>query len=190
MPTFTSQGTCVAATPPGAANQPCGTKSRCESGLYCSQGGITALCLPRAQASEACAGEIDGCVDGLTCVPLDATSGAICLPPATKGGACQARAQCGGVLSTMLCDDTLHTCVDAPDSGPCDAVAPRCNLMTSYCDTSIAAPVCQPYVALGDTCAVQSAACGFPRSATCVSLNGTSELGVCTPPTIPAACVP
>jgi hypothetical protein len=189
LPTATSQGTCVTPVPPGAANQPCGTKHLCATGLYCSNGGTARTCLPIGGQGATCAGEIDACADGLFCARTSGGTG-ICLPPAAKGAPCEASGQCGALLSTMTCDEATGTCVDAPTSGACVGATFACNPLSSYCDLSTATPTCKPYLATGAACSIFTSNCGLPGTALCVTTDPSTSSGTCAPPAVPATCVP
>jgi hypothetical protein len=185
-----SRGMCGPPVPPGALNQPCGTNRRCQDGLFCSDAGR--ICVAPLAAGQPCSlmGITGGCADGLVCVFADDDRSASCMRPADKGGSCQVRGQCGGLLSTITCDPTTHVCVDLPSSGPCVGTRLSCNPLSSYCDVSGGTPTCKPYLAVGAPCTVTSAACGLPGVATCVPSDATPLGGTCTAAIAPLSCTP
>lgn len=184
--TTTSNGTCVTPVRAGGPNQPCGTNSACQPGLTCFQSGQGSICTAPGQAGQLCQGF---CADGLICVPGDNTFAATCVAPAGKGESCQVREQCGGLLSSLICDETVHRCVDRPSSGPCPtpgSFGGGCNSLTSFCDTSLSTPTCQPF---GTTCNDRGEGCGFNAVCqTSASQSAGSLAGTCV--TEGMACVP
>jgi len=166
MPTSTSLGTCAPAVPPGAAGQPCGTSGRCQTGLVCAAG----TCVALAQAGAPCAGgnPFQACAAGLVC----ATS-QTCMAPAMKGETCQDRLQCGGMFSSIICDDTSQTCVDWAAGGPCSGDG--CPY-TAFCDkTSF---ICKPDLPAGSSCRMNLDQCAL--GSFCASTDLSASTGVCT----------
>lgn len=189
QPTATSQGTCVPRVAPGAANQPCVTNT-CATGLRCSVAGDTPTCVPIALRGQPCDGGIGACAEGLVCATGGGATSSTCVPLAARGEPCQDNAQCGGFISTLVCDAATGTCVDAPTSGPCAGPMLTCNSLSSYCDTSSGTPTCMPYVATGATCSILNGACGLPGTKLCATADASAETGTCQAPTAPAACLP
>jgi hypothetical protein len=189
MPTSTSNGTCVTPTAAGAATQPCGTKYRCQPGLYCSLSGQPPTCVVPAQSGEACVGLNNlSCADGLICVPTnDGTTAATCMAPAARGQACQFLDQCGGLFSSIVC--VQNVCVDDPTSGqPCAGTdIEGCNLTSSYCQTSQASGslTCTPFSAAGGACnPIGGHECGIFSGAVCQFDAPPSLTGICVDPTV------
>lgn len=176
MGTSTSQGTCVTPVPAGRENQACGTNLRCQSGLYCLQSGPSSICTTLPQAGQPCPHGF--CAEGLICTYGNDYLSTTCLAPAAKGEPCQARLQCGGMYSSLICDDTVHLCVDRPTSGSCPFGFAGCNIFSSYCDTTHATPTCLPY---GATCNTASEGCalGMTCEATSSAQPIQSQGGTC-----------
>ena len=193
MATTTSQGGCATPTAPGAAGQPCGTNNRCTPGFFCSS---TGTCMAPAHAGEACTGARNGfsCAEGLLCIASGDGTSSTCVAVAAKGDTCTTGAECGGSLTSLGCDPASHVCVDLPSSGPCLGTGIfSCNLLSSFCDTTMATPTCQPFVGLGASCSTSNLGqCGtilVSPGPTCPSTTGTTS-GICTASAGPPACDP
>jgi hypothetical protein len=186
--TETTNGSCATPTPPGAANQACGTNHRCQPGLYCTTSSGTPTCVPLGQAGQPCEfSGVGGCAPGLICAFDDQGQSATCMAPAAKGQPCQVRAQCGAPLfSSIVCDEVQHVCVDAPTSGPCVGTGfTSCNFLSAYCDLSQPTPTCKPYAAIGASCMTDHE-CGV-SGARCGKADPASPVGSCQEP---SSCMP
>ncbi len=138
---------CVTLAAPGAARQPCGTADTCQAGLSCEGG----LCLPLPGLGEAC--QPGGrCATGeLLCLAND-TGDATCEVAKGKGDSCTQPFQCGGPLSSLVCDvGGSNRCVERPRQGPC--IQGECDPLSAFCDASQpGTPVCRPFLAAGAAC--------------------------------------
>jgi hypothetical protein len=184
-------GSCVTAVPPGAAGQSCGTSVLCQPDLYCAGG----ACMPTSQEGQPCIANVDpsgGCAGGLICVSDDLGANATCLKPAASGASCQFKAQCGGMFSSLACDETQHRCAAWVAGGPCNLGFPNCPA-TAYCDT--AAPgrsVCRSDPPLGSACVDDGSTirpCGFALHMACVRTDPAAPAGTCQPD-LPPTCTP
>jgi hypothetical protein len=176
----TSYGTCVTAVAPGGANQPCGTGLSCQSDLTCVNG----TCMSRPTEGQGCNvayGPFQECATGLVCVQ-NADNTLTCMQPAMKGQSCQGKNQCGGIISSLTCDETRHTCVDWTAGGACSAGCPY----TAYCDQASA--TCKPDKPIGSACRKNDGTCGS-FGADCLSADPSAVAGVCTP-LLPPTCTP
>lgn len=192
MGTAMSSGSCVTPVAAGAAREACGTNNSCASGLFCSSSGV---CTAPAHAGEPCLGVRNGfaCAEGLVCLRSADGTSSTCAAVAAKGEACTSSAQCGGSLTSLGCDPTSHLCVDLPSSGPClgNGIF-SCDPLTSFCDTTMATPTCEPFAASGASCSTSNLGqCGTllvsPGPSCASSATGT---GTCMPAPGPATCTP
>jgi hypothetical protein len=174
---------CTATASPGAVNQACGTGGTCQVGLRCAAGACQVL----PNANEACQPGTACAAPNLVCVASD-TQTATCVPSKAMGEPCTQPFECGGLLSTLVCDvGGTAKCVERPSSGPC--VAGACNPTATFCDRKeAAAQACRPFLAAGTAC-LDREACGPAYSdADCVD-DGTGQT-VCVAPTVLASCSP
>ncbi len=192
MGTPMSSGTCVTPVAAGAEGAACGTNNSCASGLFCSSGGV---CTAPAQAGDPCVGVRNGfaCAEGLVCLASADGTSMSCAAVVAKGEACTSSAQCGGSLTSLGCDPTSHLCVDLPSSGPCLGTGIfSCNALTSFCDTTMATPTCQPFAASGASCSTSNLGqCGTVLvSPGPICMSSGAATGTCMPPPGPTTCTP
>lgn len=172
---------CVQPVPPGTTGNACGTGGTCASGLSCDFTQVPPVCEPSLAAGQACSSTVS-CADGLLCVPDDSGSGSTCLAPVTLGEPCQALYQCGGEVSSMVCDPASMTCVPRPQTGPC-AGGILCDILTSHCDLSApGGATCEPYGTAGEPCVPMSDACGITGALTCALPSSVATTGTCSAP--------
>jgi hypothetical protein len=187
--TTASAGRCMAAAPPGAAGEACGTNFRCQADVYCTFGGTCQAAGQEGQPCDLVANPFTVCAGGLMCVPDDTRTTGTCMKPAAEGETCQLEAQCGGIITSLTCDEIQHRCVDWKPGGPCTHGCPP----DAACDNSASPPTCNAALPLGSACTTQS---GKPDPCSSTQLNGscvhadpTSLMGVCTSSLAPT-CTP
>jgi hypothetical protein len=186
-----SIGSCVTEVPPGTAGEPCGTNNRCEADLLC---GLSGTCVPSAREGEPCNPGFNPyvvCAGGLVCISDDSGNNPTCMKPAARGESCQVKAQCGGMFSSLICDETRHKCVDWATGGPCNPDYSGCPL-TAFCDTTASPPTCKPDPPLGSACKEDNSntlPCGAALHRFCVYAEPTDQMGTCQS-LLPPTCTP
>jgi len=174
---------CVTPVAPGGSGQACGTGGTCLAGFGCDSG----VCRPLPGANRPCRPGGRCASADLVCVPSPDFTSASCLPSRAKGAACTRPFECGGLLSTLVCDaGGTEVCVDRPRTGPC--LHGTCDPLAAFCDTSGAAPTCVPYLPGGAPC-IDRGQCGPPFGDADCRDDGSGTQR-CVAPTVAQVCAP
>lgn len=165
----------------GGDGERCREGGTCDAGLWCSyEPGSRSRCLPLATKDEPCDVGRGSCAEGLTCVPdleewdmeQSEAPPMSCLPEKGEGDECSTIFECGGIFSSLYCDDdeesdTYQRCITRHGPGQACVILIRpqidedtgevvgvssCDPMTSYCDFDEDNPTCQPLRRIGDSC--------------------------------------